>query len=61
MYGCLEWDPVLYTVALQATFGNMDSAIWAVGQYQIISETTEILLKHATFWVGFLMFSWPKN
>ena len=25
-------NPVLYTVALQATFWNMNSAIWAVGQ-----------------------------
>ena len=24
--------PVLYTVALYTTFGNMNSAIWAVGQ-----------------------------
>ena len=25
--------PVLYTVALQITFWNMNSAIWAVGQH----------------------------
>ena len=28
----LQCAPVLYTVALQATFQNMTSAIWAVGQ-----------------------------
>ena len=53
--------PVLYTVALKTTFWNMTSAIWAVGLEVKISETTEFLLKYATFWGGFFMFSWAKN
>ena len=57
--------PVLYTVALQATFGNINSAIWAVGQLQgikrKISEMTEFLLKYATFWGSFFNFFVAKN
>ena len=32
-----------------------------LGSKSKISETTEFLLKYATFWGGFFMFSWAKK
>ena len=42
-------------------FGTWILPFGLLGSKWEISETTEFLLKYATFWGGFFMFSWAKN